>query len=243
MEIRHKEKVDTFWGHLASMRSHMLWAVLFFIICSFLLFVYGTDYIISYLFKPLKGTPIVFLSPLGPLLFKMQVSLYGGLALSAPIWLALLIHFIFPVIPSRQKWGLILFILSSLLLAILSIAVTYFYFVPITLNFLLTLVVPGTAFLLTANNYLDFLFLQTLVVFIILESPLIIVMFTYIGLVNPHTLAQKRQFLYMTLIIFLAIITPTTDAITLAVVFVPTILLVEVGLLMAKVLHKRMDAN
>ena len=61
----------------------------------------------------------------------------------------------------------------------------------------------------------------------------------YLRLLDPKHLAGKRRILYVTLLIVLAVVTPTTDVASLLVVFVPAVLFLEAGLGIARVVHTR----
>ena len=231
------KNLTTLWGHISSLRLHLIYGVVVFVTTTSLIFSYGTNPIIDYLLRPLKGLSLVFLSPLDPFIFKMDISLYAGGFISLPICLALLLHFVFPALTFRQKIVSLLFIVASIILGILSIVVTYFYLLPITLTFLISLIVPGTSLLFTAKNYITFIVLLIAIAFIVLQLPVIIVMLSYIRLVNPYFLAKQRRFLYLGLIILLAIVTPTTDVVTLMIVSIPAILLTEIGIAISKAIY------
>lgn len=241
-KIRAAEAANTFWEHAASLRLHLLISGVFFVIAASAAFPYA-DLIIAYLLRPLAGTPLVFLSPLEPFLFKIQISLYAGCVLAVPVWLGLVLHFVFPALKFRQRVATVLFVVVSVVFSLLSFTLTYLYAVPFTLKFLFNFVVPGTSFLLTPGSYLSFILLQTIVVFMILELPLVIIVLAYVGLVNPYTLARQRRFFYPGLFALLAIATPTTDAVTLAIIAIPTILLSEAGLSVAKAIYSKKQNN
>ena len=227
----------TFWEHVGSLRSHVLWGAFFFIGAAALVFAYASQRLIQLLIEPLHGQQLIFLSPLDPFFFTLRISIYMGIALSLPVWLGLLLHFVYPALPGRKLRIPIFFVLASLVLSLASIFVTYFYFVPVTFRFLNSFIIPGTSFMLSANSYLSFFLLELAVVFIILQLPLLLNVLAYTRLLNPHVLTRQRRLLYIGLLIVLAVVTPTTDALTLTLVFIPTVILVESGLVIAKRLY------
>jgi sec-independent protein translocase protein TatC len=162
----------------------------------------------------------------------------SGLVLSLPIWIGLGLHFVFPALTTRQKVTAVLFVLLSTACTTAAMAVAYFYLVPTTLNFLLSFAVPGTSLLLSADSYLGFVLLQGIVAFVILQLPLVIILISATGPVSPYTLATKRRFLHPALLVLLAVLTPTTDAVTLALVSIPAALLTEIGMMVGKLLYK-----
>lgn len=242
LRVRNKSVAEVvqqrFWDHVISLRNHALVAGGVFVVVASLIFAYASNTLIGYLLLPLNGQAVVFLSPLGPFFFTLQVSLYAACAVCLPLWLALVLHFIFPALSSRKRIVSVLFIVVSFALSIASLLVAYLYLIPTTLKFLLNFVVPGTSFLLTADSYVSFFLLEFCVAFIILQIPLVIVLLAYLRILDPNTLAQKRRYLYIGLVTLLAVLTPTTDAFTLVVVSVPAVIIAELGIVIARRVYK-----
>jgi sec-independent protein translocase protein TatC len=231
------ERGQGFWDHVSSLRAHLLWGAAFFVVAVSLVFVYSTNTLIRLFLAPLHGQTLVFLSPLGPFLFRIQLSIYAGVLVSLPVWLGLAMHFVFPALPRRQRVMSIGFALAFILLAALSLVGTYVFLIPMTLAFLLSLAVPGTSLMLTADSYVSFALLELMVVFIVLQLPFAINILSYLGLVDPYALGRKRRFLYPVLLLVLAVATPTTDVVTLLVVAAPAVVLTEIGVLVAKAIR------
>jgi sec-independent protein translocase protein TatC len=233
------EMSDGFWDHLSDLRTHLLWAFFIFIATTALFFSLGSDWIIEKLIEPLPDMPLVFLTPLGPFLFKLQVSVYAGILVSLPAIAAIVLNFISPALSSRQKRAALGFGSGALILTALSAWAIYTYALPYTLRFLLSLTVPGTSFFLTAESYLNFMLLQILVGVFLAQIPLLITLSSYFRLIDPRALANQRRHLYIGLLIILAILTPTTDAFTLMLAFIPAIALLELGLWYGGFIYRR----
>ena len=227
----------SFWEHINDLRVHLLWGGGFFIVIA-IGFFSSSNWILRYILIPLNGEKLVFLSPLGPIFFQMNIAFLGAFIVSLPIWLLLLAHFVGTALPQHRRLPFYLLVLTSLILGILSIVMTYKLVVPLSLAALSKFIIPGTAMMLTADSYLNFFMLGVGVTFIIFELPVVIVALAYLRLVNPYYIARKRRYYILGLIITLAIITPTTDVVTLIVVTVPAIILCEIGILVAKAVYK-----
>jgi sec-independent protein translocase protein TatC len=227
---------QTFWEHLGSLRNHLLVGAGFFglVACAAFSIV---DPLTHLLLLPLHGQQLVFLTVLGPFLFKMKVACLLALIISTPLWIGLLFHFVAPAMPARGRIAVASFVSTAGILAALALLVSYLYLVPTTLKVLLAMPVEGTSVVLTADSYLDFFFLETIVAFIIFQLPLIINLLAYLRMLDPRHLAGKRRILYVALLIVLAVATPTTDVFSLLVVFVPAVLFMEAGLAIARVVH------
>ncbi len=225
------------WEHVSSLRNHLLLGGVVFIAAWIAIFSYGSEILLKWFLYPLSGQELVFLSPLGPFFFTIQISLYAAVALVFPLWLSLLLHFIFPALSLRKRIASIGFVGVSLFLSIASLLVAYFYLIPTTLTFLLNFVVPQTSLLLSADSYMSFFLLEFCIAFVILQIPVVITLLSYIGLLNPYVLVRQRRLLYIGLVILLAFLTPTTDMFTLLAVSVPAVLMAEAGIAVAKRLY------
>lgn len=235
--MTQESKELTFWEHINDLRLHVLWGGLFFVIIAIALFSSGT-WMLEYILKPLQGESLVFLSPLGPIFFQMNIAFLGAFIFSLPIWLILLAHFAGTAISNTRRVPLYLLTVASLLLGIASVVVTYLYIVPLSLSALSKFVIAGTSLMITADNYLNFFMLGVAVTFIIFELPVFIVALAYLRLVNPYYIAEQRRYFILGLIVLLAIVTPTTDIVTLAIVAIPAVILAELGVLVAKTVYK-----
>ena len=230
---------QTFWEHIGSLRNHLLFGGIFFVAAACVAFGSVTDLLIHLLLLPLHGEQLIFLTLLGPFLFKMKVSFLAALVVSTPVWIGLLFHFAAPAMQKRGRIVSIAFVAAAGVLAVASVLITYFYLVPTTLAVLLNMPVEGTSVVLTADSYLDFFFLEVTVAFVVLQLPLVINALAYLRLLNPRAIQGKRSVIYIVLLIALAILTPTTDVVSLMVAFVPAVLLTEGGIAIARVIHDR----
>ena len=228
-----------FWDHVGVLRNYLLAGAGIFVALAVAVFAFGADAIIHCLLKPLEGQTLLFLSPMGPFLFKIKIAVYAALLASFPVWLGLLLSFIAPALSAARVRALALFAACSTALGIGSLAFAYFYFIPVTLKVLQGFAVEGTTSMLTAESYLTFFLLELLVVFVVLQIPVVTVALSYIRLVNPYFLARQRRFAIIAIVALLAVVTPTTDVVTLLIVGVPAIALWEAGLLMSKAIYQR----
>jgi len=233
---------QTFWDHVGSLRNHLLLAASVYVAFAFVAFAY-VDQLTHLLLLPLHGEQLVFLTVLGPFLFQMKVAMLAALAPAVPAWIAILFHF---AGDGRRSQGLTvatIFIGAAGLLAVASVLASYLYLVPGTLQVLAKIAVPGTSVVLTADSYLDFFFLETIVAFIVFQLPLVINVFAYLRLLDPTKIGGKRRVIYVILLVVLAVVTPTTDVVSLLVAFVPTVLFMEVGIVLARVIHTKRAAD
>ena len=235
----NNEQLESFWSHAYALRNHFLLGGFLFILIAIGIFFLGSDLIVRVLLDPLKGEKLLFLSPLDPLFFKVKASAYLALVITLPVWLAQALHFISPAFSAKKRLALLICILWIIILGALSLVVSYLYFLPVTLDALKNFLIPGTDLVITANNYLNFYILESTVVFLIFQIPILISTLTYLGIVNLDVLRRNRRITLLTIITILAIITPTTDIITLVIVSACAFIFWELGIIISHIISKR----
>jgi sec-independent protein translocase protein TatC len=231
----------TFWEHFGVLRRYILIGGAFFGACALVMFAYVGRFT-QFLLLPLHGQPLVFLTPTDPFFFEIHIAFVGAAIVSFPVWLFLLSRFAGDALPRRKRWRFMWFVVVAAVMGAASLILSYRYLVPISFGAFSHYLVPGTSLMLTADGYINFVFLVTTVCFVVVELPVVVVALAYTRLVNPFWLARHRRYLYLGVLILLGIITPTTDAVTLLAVCIPALLLTELGLAVAKVMYNA-EAN
>ncbi|WP_349632718.1 twin-arginine translocase subunit TatC [Neobacillus sp. WH10] len=90
----------------------------------------------------------------------------------------------------------------------------------------------------TAEKYFGFLLDMTLPFGIAFELPLVMMLLTTIGLVNPFQIVKLRKYLYFILVIIASMISPP-EILSHISVAIPLILLFEISILLSKIVFKR----
>jgi sec-independent protein translocase protein TatC len=240
-EQEHGEQL-TFWEHFGVLRRYILFGGIVFFIIAIVLFAYADTILTRYLLAPLHGQPLVFLTPAGPFFFEMRIAFVGAAAVCFPLWLFLASRFAGSALPRRKRRRFLWFVFAAAAAGAGSIFLSLRYLVPASFNAFSHYLVPGTAFMLTADGYVSFVFLVTTVCFVVVELPVVIVALAYARIVDPYWLARHRRYLYVGLLILLGIILPTTDVVTLLAVTMPALLFTEAGLLVAKRVYIKKEA-
>ncbi|TVQ63101.1 MAG: preprotein translocase subunit TatC [Phycisphaerales bacterium] len=102
----------------------------------------------------------------------------------------------------------------------------------------MTLTLPMTSGGLIAqqyriSDYIDLVFTLGIAFAIAFQTPVVVMLLSWVGLVDPRALGRKRRHVILGCTIAAAIITPTGDPVTLALLTIPLYLLFELGLLLA----------
>ena len=88
--------------------------------------------------------------------------------------------------------------------------------------------------ILRSQNYFQFITRVSLLFGISFQLPLIILFLLNKGIINVHNLTKKRPEMFVVILIFAAVITPTGDPVTLFIFTIPMYLLIEIMILLHK---------
>jgi len=234
-EINAEEK--SIGEHVAELRKKILIALAVFTIGAIISHIFNSE-IIDFLLKPASNQNLIFLSPLEPLFFIFQIDFIGGIIFSFPVILWLLFSYISPALSDKVNQKIILFYIISALLLIFGLAYTLCVAAPISLNFLFSITIPGIENSFSVQKYLSFFITQAIIVIIVFQTPIIIIGVVYLEMIKTKFLTNKRKHIYLGLLIALSIITPTTDLFSLAILFIPCVIIFEISFIGARFVEK-----
>lgn len=123
----------------------------------------------------------------------------------------------------------------------LGAAFGYFILGPFTFNFLASFQISGVGMvktLPTIKDYIDNLTNLILGCGIAFELPVLAFVLTKVGLITPSFLKAKRKYAIVLILIAAAIITPSPDWVSQAIVFLPLFLLYELGVIISSKIYK-----
>jgi len=218
------------WDHVEELRMHLLRMVIAIAIGVGISF-YFTLPLMDYLAIPVHGLEklqaIEVTEEVG---VYMRVALTSGIAIVLPylafeIWL-----FAAPGLrPRERKMGLAGIPLATILF-LTGMAFTYFVLLPAALPFLEGFTKISSFW--TARDYFKFVTGLMLWIGLFFEFPLVIYIFTSMGLVKPQLLAQQWRIAIVIISIIAAAVTPTVDPVNMGLVMLPMTLLyfISIGL-------------
>lgn len=163
----------------------------------------------------------------------MMVSFYVGLIVAAPYIIFELYRFIAPALYENERRYSTPLVISSYLMFMLGVLFSYFILFPITFRFLANYQVDtDVANLISLESYIDTLTFLSLAMGIVFEIPILSWLLGRLGILHREQMQQYRRHAIVAILLIAAIITPTSDAITLAIVSLPMYLLYEVSILL-----------
>ncbi len=227
----------TFLEHVYELRRRLFLVVLVLVIASAAGFQIK-DQLIAAVMAPLHGQKLIYLTPGGGFSFIFTLSLYFGALLTIPFVIYHLYRFLQPIMKQVSRRFVATFILLSCILAASGALFGYFVTIPAALNFLSTFAGDAVIPSLTAESYLSFVVAYVLGLAVLFQLPLLIFLLDHIRPFPPGSLSSTQRFVIIGATVVAAIITPTPDAINMAIVAVPIIVIYEIGALAVFIRHR-----
>lgn len=234
----------TFWDHLEELRRVLLRCIIVVATFAVLAFIFK-DELFAIIFAPKSPhfLPGIFGETLTIQLINtelprqfvvhMMVSFYAGIIVSAPYIIFELYRFISPGLYENERRCSTPLIAAAYLMFMSGILFSYFILFPITFRFLAGYQVDSSVEnLISLESYIDTLVFLSLVMGIVFEIPVLSWLLGRLGILHRSTMQQYRRHAIVIILIVAAVITPTSDAITLTIVSLPMYLLYEMSILL-----------
>lgn len=163
-----------------------------------------------------------------------KIALVAALVMASPVILYQLWRFVSAGLYARERRFVYLYGPISFLLFAFGVAFGYFYLIPITFQFLAEYGLDYAKMFLKLEEYVNLVAILTLILGLVFELPLVMLFVSKLGLISADAFARQRRLACVLLVVAAAVLTPTGDVFTLAMVSVPMYLLYEVGILLCR---------
>ncbi len=246
-----------FWSHLEELRKRLvrsiLWITLGFAVC----FNYSEN-ILQLLMWPMNTKLTIeakfpfftivqnqvqqklhYTTLIEPFWAHLKISLIAGIMLVFPMIMYQIWRFIGPGLLPKERRYVGAFVFFSTLFFSLGVLFCYILLLPFAIPFLLTYKTENLIAIIKIGDYIDFVLKFLLASGVVFELPLIIVLLSRMGIVNPDSLAKYRKYAFLASFILGAILTPTPDVFNQTILSVPIYLLYEAGILAARLFGRK----
>ena len=234
----------TFWEHLEELRRVLLRCIAVVALFAVLAFIFK-DEVFAIIFAPKSPDflPRIFGSSpdiqlintelTRQFVIHMMTSFYVGLIVAAPYILYELYRFISPALYQNERRYSTPLVISSYLMFMSGTLFNYFIVFPITFRFLGNYQVDSSVEnLISLESYIDTLVFLSLAMGFVFEIPILSWLLGRLGILHRQQMQQYRRHALVIILIIAAIITPTSDAFTLAIVSLPMYILYELSILL-----------
>jgi sec-independent protein translocase protein TatC len=239
-----EESKMSFLDHLTELRMRLLWSLLAVAIL-FVPAYYFSNELFDFLMKPLienlpEGSSLIFTRPAEGFTTYLKVSFFAAVFMAVPFILYQAWKFIGPALYKEEKQIVVPFIFFGSLFFAAGAAFCYYVASPPAFKFLLNEYSSEyvKAFP-TIREALSFLMALIFGFGLVFEFPLIIFILARVGVVTSSWLRKQRKYAIIISAMIAAILTPTTDAISMMLMFVPIVVFYELGILVAWIFGKK----
>lgn len=242
----HDVAVDSdeqpFLDHLIELRSRLLRSFAAVAIIFVPIYYFAND-LYEWISAPLtrqlpEGSTMIATQVATPFLTPFKLALFAAIFVGVPYLLHQVWAFVSPGLYRHEKKFAVPLLMSSILLFYAGMAFVYFLVFPLIFAFFTQVAPEGVAIMTDINQYLDFVMKMFLAFGIAFEIPIATMLLAWSGLATADGMAAKRPYVIVGCFVVGMLLTPP-DVISQLLLALPTWVLFEVGIVMARFTEKR----
>lgn len=229
-------------GHLVELRDRIAKVVIVLVITTVISLVFAQD-LIEILMWPagdIKLQAVRLTENLGQ---YFKVGLSAGVIIAMPFLVYQLFAFVAPGLTSKEKKNIFQLLPFITILFFCGVAFAFYIALPPALRFLDQFMSDVAENQWLISDYINVVTRMLIVIGVVFETPIIIMLMARMGLVSPTWLATKRRWWIVLAFVISALVTPTMDPITQSIIAIPLILLLELGIILARFVYKKREAK
>lgn len=225
--------------HLAELRSVIVSSLLAALLATGALWFLSAR-LLDLLVAPLRqaGERVFFTAPTEAFVTRLKISAVCGIFLVLPYVLHRLYGFVMPGLYRRERRVATPLLISAVLLFYLGVAFAFLVLIPQVVRFMLGFGTEMLQPLIGVGAYFGFVAHLCLAFGLVFQLPLVVLLLTLTGVVEPRQLLRTWRFALLLIIIGAAILTPP-DIVSQLVMAVPVTLLYLCSVLVAMVVTRR----
>jgi sec-independent protein translocase protein TatC len=235
-------KEMSFMEHLEELRTRII-RILIILVISFAICYTYSNHIQEFLLAPLRAAigaqgKVIFTGLLDKVLAELQIAFWSCVFFASPFWFREAWLFIKPGLYDSEIRAIRPFIFVGFLLFLGGVAFGYYVIFPFTFKTLLDSGVQNVEAMLSLQDYL--LLSSKVLVFLglLFQLPNVILILGFMGLVTKYSLRNMRRYLAVIFAVLAAVITPTPDILSMMCVWIPMMVLYEIGIVgVALIVH------
>lgn len=233
----------SFLDHLDELRTRLVRSLLS-IVGGFLVAFLFIERIFGFIMRPLQallpdGGKLVYTEPAEAFLLYMKVAALVGLLLATPVVLYQIWMFVAPGLYANEKKFAIPFVLFATVFFVGGAAFSHYMVFPWAWQFFAGFTTDYMAFMPRIQPVFSLYVKLMLAMGLVFQLPTIVFFLARVGVVTPRFLAKNVKYAILIIFVIAAIITPTADPVTQALVAGPMIALYGVSIVIAWLFQKR----
>lgn len=238
----------TFWDHLDALRASLIKVIVAFLVVAIGLFPFKVFLFDNLILAPTKSDfwiykllgadfslNLVNIELTTQFMIHMKMTLLCAAVLVFPYMVYQVWKFIAPALYSNEKNAIGKAFLLSSFLFYAGVVISYLIIIPLMLNFFSGYQVSGDVpNMFSLSSYISIFTSMALTFGIVFEFPILTILLSSLGLLHRASMKQYRRHAVCAIVVLAAVITPSGDPFSLAIVAVPLYLLYEFSVLICK---------
>jgi sec-independent protein translocase protein TatC len=235
-----------FMAHLIEFRDRILRAIASVALIFIGLFSFSNE-LYLYVSEPLRqylpeSSTMIATDVTSPFLTPFKLTLVLSLFAAMPYVLYQIWAFVAPGLYKREKKIVIPLFCSSVILFYAGMAFAYYVVFPLVFMFFTSVGPEGVAIMTDIRSYLDFVLKLFFAFGISFEIPIAVVILSWMGVVDPDSLAKKRPYVFILCFVFGMLLTPP-DILSQTLLAIPMWLLFEIGIVFGRLIKPKPEEN
>lgn len=233
--------------HLEELRRRLIVTAVIFLVAAIVSSVFA-DALLDILRKPAGDIELIFIRPPEMFMAYFNLVVTAGILVAAPVMIYEIMLFIAPAFESdseRKMFRVLRWIAFPFVLVLFGsgVAFAYYAMLPVALAYFATFGGDAVTAQWTISEYLKFVLNILVWIGVAFETPLFIMLLSRFGLVSSKSLRQGWKIAIVVSAVVAAVITPTPDPLNMIIVMVPLIALYVLGVLLASIFGKKVEAT
>jgi sec-independent protein translocase protein TatC len=173
----------------------------------------------------------------------MWTAFIGGVVVSFPYIIWELWRFVKPALHANEQRYAKGIVFYTSFLFLMGVLFGYYVITPMSVNFLGTYQVSEQVKnTITLDSFISIVTTMTVITGVVFELPIVVYFLTKIGILTPKFMRTYRRHAIVVILILAAVITPTSDATTLTLVFIPLYVLYEISIFVSAYVVKKKES-
>jgi sec-independent protein translocase protein TatC len=242
--------------HLIELRSRLMWSIGGFFVAFLVCFFFAKE-LFNLLVLPFKWAvgwanianqkvELIYTAPQEFFFTQIKLAMFGGLVIAFPLIAAQVYKFVAPGLYKNERGAFLPFLIASPILFLMGAALVYFFFTPMVMWFFLAMQQSGEggevqiSLLPKVSEYLSLIMTLIFSFGLVFQLPVVTTLMVRVGLLSAQGLVEKRKWAIVLAFIVAAILTPP-DPISQIGLALPTIILYEVSIWMARMIERQRE--
>ncbi|MCO6186150.1 twin-arginine translocase subunit TatC [Rhizobium sp. L1K21] len=240
--------------HLIELRTRLVWSLGAFFVAFvgcfyfakqlFNLLVLPYQWAIKWAGMSVQGSGLIYTAPQEFFFTQLKIAMFGAIVIAFPVIASQIYKFVAPGLYKNERAAFVPFLVASPMLFLMGAAMVYFFFTPMVMWFFLSMQETGgddqlaIQLLPKVSEYLGLVMTLIFSFGLVFQLPVVTSLLARAGLLRASTLAEKRKYAIVIAFVVAAVLTPP-DPVSQIGLALPTILLYEVSIFLARLIEKK----